>query len=434
MPVKKKKREINLTPDEKGIPAPEPIDFKAKVVEQKEGVHEKTIENLIMNCRLVKYTVSWFSKSKKVSKNAKSRMVMTVNGKDEGYSASKRLLASSHDAMKLLNQAKADLETCRNAYTVVKVTKSEEEHTQLEGGVRLICVKDIEEFDRKFQFCVEELMKRAADVQAALPEIKALDKQRLGTEYDEEDYPEDIRTQISVNGPFYSKFTVDTKLPETIYKRQEEWLREEINGSVVGAATYVSDQLINAFDDLARQLISRQVVFPTDPVYEHLRGGELLVTLRNRNDPSIQEGYVKCEIRMEEENKKIIHTIGPMLESKFNDIFVPTPTSSNRKLYDSTFDKVLDWLENFNRVKGTIGEYGEQMDKGLTELRTKISEISRYAHGKSTSAMTETIKENSVTRQQLAETLNEAVASLQATTASVQQTAKRKLNFNVKLD
>lgn len=435
---RKKKSQPSQLTEEKGIAAPEPINFEEKVIEQNEETHKATVNNLIMNCRLVRYTVSWFSKTKKVSKNAKSQMVGVVNGKSEGYSASKRLLSSSHDAMKKLNEAKRKLDECRNAYTVVKTTVAQNDSVEVQGGVRLICLKDIEEFDREFQTHVEELMQEAKNVQLALPEIKALDRKRLGTEFNDDDYPADIGTEIAVNGPFYSQFVLDTKLPKVIYERQEQLLAEEINGSVVGASNYISNELINAFDDLARQLVSRHTVHPTDADYTHLNGGELLGVSRNRNNPSIQEGYVLATISMNEsegiKKKKVSYEVGPMKEEDFNRIFIPTPTSDNRKLYDSTFDKVLGWLENFNRIKGTIGNYGDQMDNGLNLLRTKLSEISKYSQGKSTSAMTDLVKENNVIRQQLAESLNEAVANLQATTVSVQRSARRNINFNVELE
>lgn len=414
------------------------FEKKSKVsVEQ----HNKAVDNLRMNAMEVSFEISRLPTSRKVSADQKIVMTSAVEGKARGFSVGKRIFDCTHPAVQELNQSIRKLEQYRDAFTIVKaanlIESGAEGKPEIEPGKRLIRRQDIDEFDAGICLRSEHVYAAAEKVQKALPDIKKMDKERLGKAWDDADYPANVCQVVKVTIPTYSEYTVSVNLPKKIYERELVRLRATLNGTLETAVTYLCTTLTESFTMLAKQLVNRTRITPRKghPL-EQYTGAEVVQVKKVGHPLGSPTDMVALQIRFKTpdpkqpgKEKSEIIWLDPMAEEEYHTNLRPSSTDEKKKISSSVVEHIMEELGQFTKIKSMLSEYGTDMDISLDKIRDILSTA---GSGMSLTAdhVTEEIKNAASFRNALAKTLDEVVSELAETAVEVKAT-RRKISANL---
>lgn len=448
------------------VPLPTVPPVTAKLVTEDE--HNSAAAFLREHCLEMYYQIHWFSRAKQASAQTKAAMAGAVGGKTKGFSVTRRLFSSDHPAVKELNRRRKAIDDWRNSMTLVMVSKptrrfkaesvevlddfddtevESEEATENESeaessqaarrvarGLRLIRKKDVQAFFDGFWLRVRDMMDQAKEVQARMAEIKAADKEQHGSAFNDADYPADLTAAISVEGPYFSPFSVTIDLPPEVYRAQLADVDKQLSLSVSTAAASVAATITAVFSDLADQLVNRQRIHPTaSSKLEAFDNAELL-RVRPTNDAPDGTKMVRVELRVDEEVRKddefvkmrrVEHTLH-LPADKWRDMLRPTAVTERRKLTTSSVEKLMTWVENFDKVKQMLGTYGTQFGEHLDPVRTLLSRLTELSDG-TPQGLADVLRDADLYRRDMANTLAVAAAGLEAVSDEV-QSVRRRLN------
>ena len=383
--------------------------------------HVEAITNIAMNCNEVVFSVSWFSQSRQVDAETKAAMAAVVAGQSKGFGVSKRLLSSSHPLLSELNAARRTLNAWRDSYTIVKAGGGVQDNA-IEGGVRLIRVEDISEFERGFRHRRDELYRIADRVQEHMnqsftdvdgqtyPPILELERQRLGAQFAAKDYPQNLRAAIFVSDPAYRSYAPSVRLPNDIYQRECRRVANEIDRTIETATAYVVDEIQTAFETLSNQLVSRirLHVHEDDTEMRRFDQGEIV------RQTTAADGTVTVRIRYRVDDntaksgkKSVVEDMQFPSEEAFKNRMHPLETNERKVITTSSIEHILEKLSQFGRVKTMLGQQGNQMDTVLNQVRAQFSSV-----GSTAVDIAKEFKNSPRTRRQLASALNDAVENL----------------------
>lgn len=419
-----------------------------------EASHQKAVDDLATKCQEVSYRVSWLPTSRKASDATKNRMVETVGGTKDGFSISKRLFASKHPLVAELNTARRRIDEWRDSFTIVKSaevhdeTRGNDRRPTIEAGVRLIRDADIEEFDRGFRVRVEQLLAAADKAQQYMkrgyateakeyPSIMDMDRERLGRDFNEADYPENLTDCIKVTLPSYHEYKVSIRLPKEVYERETARLRETLSRDLEAAVAYACEMFQDSFLTLAQQLVNRTRINPAakGPFGKYV-GAEVVSLKSNKQDKTIPEGFVVPEIRYKEpdpergegKTKSVIVTLEQMTNSRYHEVLKPVTTEERKKITSSVIEHIQSQMADFVRLKDMMGDYGSNMDTMLDQVR----ELLATAGGKGTSEeIAAEIKNSNSFRTNLAATLEAVVSDLENTSVEIKKVRRSVSRKNV---
>lgn len=348
-------------------------------VEPTAAQHAEAISGIATQCMEVKFTVRWFPTSLQASQASRDAMVHAVEGKKKGFSISKRLLSADHPMIKDLNSARRAVFDCRDAFTILKAggaSSSDGEvdrEIKLEAGVRLIRTKDIEEFETRMSHCRTTLRSAAAIADAHLreactrdgkhvPSIIDMDKEKLGKDFNANDYPDSLSKLIEVTDLAYQAYSPSTLLPPEIYRRESSRLRREIDNTIEASTRQISDDLGEMFLGFLNSLSEREFAHPDEAgKYKDYEGCEIVRKYR-RPDGRMRVRLDRAGARSEIEFDTF---------EEYRSLLNPRPNakSASKRIVTSSIDAIMEKLEAFSRTKSILGVHGDNLDKAMSEVR-----------------------------------------------------------------
>lgn len=417
-------------------------------------VTNQDVEFLQTQCREVWWTCKRLPSSKQVAKTDKKEMVATTEGNVGGFSISKRIFNSKHPSIKKVNELFRDIDELRDSYTIVKSASVSENNNrfQVDPGRRIIRVTDIEDFEKRFVALRAELAAAVKKVaycvhnsetfelnKPPVESIVEMDKKQLGRSFSLQDYPteEELSNSVSVTLPQYGNLQVDKLLPKAVLERETERIQQELGDTVALATQRIVDQIVEAFDTLARSLSHKEVLnpLPNDEFAEEMMRKhpvEVANVFETRHDRSIPPDSVKLELVWKEatgdekdtSTKKV--TISKVVtKAYYQETLRPTKTDSRRQLRDTAVDKIFQTFEWLQQVQPMIGENGVIIQKSLANVKTVLDQLKNAG---SSADMVQELKTSAFTASKVRESLVEAVANLANQSEEVIQTrARRKL-------
>jgi hypothetical protein len=376
------------------------------------SAHAATITNIALNCQEVTYACSWFSQSKQVDAKTKFEMVSVVSGQSKGFGVSKKLLTSGHPLLSELSTCRRNIHAWRDAFTIVKANAAND--TTIEGGVRLIRVEDMEEFERGFFLRRDQLYSAADRVTEHLnvpytdadgtvwDSILDLDRQRLGDQFNLRDYPDSLRQVITVSDPVYTAYKPSVRLPAAIYQRECSRVASEIDRTIQTATDYITSELQTAFETLANQLVQRTRVHPHEMDTEIVRFTNAEVVRQTVNGDNIT-----VELKYAVDGDKKVTEVLTMPTETFKTRFCPVETEERKRITTSTIQHIMEKLNGFGHIRSMLGAQGVQMDAALDQIRAQFSRV-----GGRSEEIAHEIKSSRSFRKSLATALTSSVETL----------------------
>ena len=132
---------------------------------------------------------TWLGVRKSLTADQKNLAAMSFGAEGDVLSAGKKLLDVRHPAFRSVTTVKGRIVAYWKGSTL----------PYPDPGIRLIRQERIEEFDSRMNEFREELAEVVAQLDEHYGEFKAAAARRLGTLYDESDYPESLRNWFSVD-------------------------------------------------------------------------------------------------------------------------------------------------------------------------------------------------------------------------------------------
>ena len=384
-----------------------------------------SIDRLMADCVLVDYSVGWLPMARKLRTDQKHDMVTVVGAADDAMSVGKRLFTCGHATLKELNRARTAIDAFRTGWTIPMAAEvgrrldaeavpnqEESSSTRVAPGIRLLLRKDVETFESLFNGLKRKLADAASAVQAKMPEIRDLEKKRLGQAFNADDYPDDVVKSVRIVGPTYSEFTVSTRLPKHIYDRQVAEIRTRLESSVVLATDNIVGELIMAFDSLANQLGCRRRVgdipqstydqyAECDIAYERsMAGGVCQVGIRTGGTDGT------------ETTERLTFATRAEMESALSPVII----DGTANLRTDAIDKISVWMDNFERVKTMLGDSGRAIAGNLETLQKTLAGL----HARKTS-LPSLLKRDRTARTGLSEALRSAIDAIAETAETTRE-------------
>lgn len=404
---------------------------------------DEAVQYLALKCMEVEYSISGLPAARQASATAKEAMVRAVDGKAKGYSVSKRLFASNHPLIGELNAARRRIDEWRDAHTIVKSAEAETRDGKLAvaPGVRLIQTDTIPEFDKGYHVRVAQLYEAAAAVQEHMrkeyvvggkvwPSILDMDRERLGKDFNEADYPADVRDCIRATDPTYRDYKVAIQLPEEIRKRQEARLHDALSSTIEAAVDALTGTLTETFETLANQLVTRTRIYP--PVKDPLgsfSGAELIRTVEH--DDGTLTLTVRCvDARQADRAAAAVadlarprareFEIGPISRADYVGRLRPLATDEKKKITTSVIDNLFTQLRNFSNLKDMLGAPGAKIEAALDQVRALLA-----AGGGSGAAVADELKKARTFRAGLSAALEQVTTELARNAEEVRAVRKK---------
>jgi hypothetical protein len=151
-------------------------------------------ERLRTTMAAARVSFTWLGIRRTLSAEQKAQAADTFGAEGSYLSAGKKLLDTSHPAMKAVTAVRGRIVSLWRAVSL----------PYPEPGIRLIRQDRIDEFDTKMRELREELAEAVASLDRHYHELKTAARQRLGSLYNPEDYPASLRGLFHVEWDFPS--------------------------------------------------------------------------------------------------------------------------------------------------------------------------------------------------------------------------------------
>lgn len=401
-----------------------------------------TIQNFMMQCREVSFSIKWFSTSVQAEKQTKAAMIDSADAKEDGYSIAKRLMSSKHPMIAELNAARSAITQFRDSITLVKagdVTQQDEDSRPVVArGVRLIRNQDIQEFEAGFEIRKQRLLKAVENADRALREsvtisgtrydsIIEMDKKRLGKGFNENDYPTSLIGRVTVTDPVYRDYTAPLTLPRAVYERQLKLMQQELNQTVTLVSSDLTSRVRNIFTDLVVSMSRRVTINPQadDEEYGQYKGCDIL----SIEDDDNRDLVIKIRQKVSGGEWRII-TLPTMTEEEYKTRLCPEIERKSKSIHSSTVETMLEHIRTFERFSSMLGEPGASMAATLEDVRSALHSMSRRRHSElDADTLAEELRNNERFNAKISRALVTAVEDLQAADDSIADTG-RKLDFD----
>jgi hypothetical protein len=394
-------------------------------------------DHLQMQCMQVDIEIAWFSTTRQAGNDEAAAMLRPVNASRKGVSITKRLFSSKHEAVKNANAARQRLRAYIESMTipvaaiVPRDAVDPAAYLMKQPSTRLILRSDIDEFDNRVQQLTAELYTAARALDDAVDEIKALDRQTLGTLYDDDNYKIKPSEQIAVRGPLLSEvgFRADfADIAPRACERAMAQLRAQLQNTVTIASQEFSSGLAEAAESIAAQLANRTRLRPlsSHKRYAELYEAEVVNELRHADDADVQEGHVLLQVRLKKargSGKSDSVWLEPMSEAAYAALR-PTETDERRKVYDTTVEHLREQMQMFHKVREMLGSDADGLGAVIDNLEQLLTLRNRPAR---TDELVRTMRTSSDFRNQFRQGLQGVVQQLRDSAPLVASTPRRRL-------
>ena len=201
------------------------------------------IRNNFVACRI---KFKWFGISKSLTSDQKSRAAESFGAEGAAISAAKRLIDTKHDSYRELTSIKSQI----NRYW------RDSSLPYPESGIRLIRSDSVEEFNSALLSFQRQLEAAVGELDTHYWDLKEAARVRLGSLFDQGDYPSSLAAEFNVAWDFPSVEAPDylRRLSPDIYRRECERVQSQFTKSVELATQMFQDQLAELVEHLVERL------------------------------------------------------------------------------------------------------------------------------------------------------------------------------------
>ena len=201
------------------------------------------VRNNFIACRI---KFKWFGTSKSLTSSQKSRAAESFGAEAAAISAAKRLIDTKHETYRALTSVKSQI----NRYW------RDSSLPYPESGIRLIRNDAVDEFNSSLIQFKSQLDAGVVDLNTHFSDLKDAARQRLGSLYNQDDYPSSLSDEFNVSWDFPSVDAPDylRQLSPEIYRRECERVRSQFSNAVELAEQMFQEQLAELVEHLVERL------------------------------------------------------------------------------------------------------------------------------------------------------------------------------------
>lgn len=194
----------------------------------------------------VRVCFTWFGSRKSLTPEQKTQAADTFDAEGEFLSARKKLLDSSHPAMKAVTAVRGQV---LNYWRRISLPYPE-------PGIRLIRQEDIGGFNLQLTTLKGELSEAVEQLEAHYGELRAAARERLGRLFNAGDYPATLRGMFDVSWDFPSVEPPDylRRLSPSLYRQECERVQARFNEAVQLAEQAFVEELSRLVTHLTERL------------------------------------------------------------------------------------------------------------------------------------------------------------------------------------
>ena len=212
-----------------------------------ESTHETSAVNRVRNnflaCR-VKF--KWFGTSKSLTSDQKSRAAESFGAEGAAISAAKRLIDTKHESYRALTSIKSQI----NRYW------RDSSLPYPESGIRLIRNGAVDGFNSSLLGFKGQLEAAVMELDNHFWDLKEAARIRLGSLFDQDDYPSTLSNEFDVSWDFPSVDAPDylRRLSPAIYQRECDRVRSQFSSAAELAEQMFQEQLAELVEHLVERL------------------------------------------------------------------------------------------------------------------------------------------------------------------------------------
>ena len=219
------------------------IEAESAQGETNESNAVSRVRSNFLACR-VKF--KWFGTSKSLTSDQKTRAAESFGADGTAISAAKRLIDTKHETYRALTSVKSQI----NRYW------RDSSLPYPESGIRLIRNDAVDEFNSSLIQFKSQLDAGVVDLNTHFSDLKDAARQRLGSLYNQDDYPSSLSDEFNVSWDFPSVDAPDylRQLSPEIYRRECERVRSQFSNAVELAEQMFQEQLAELVEHLVERL------------------------------------------------------------------------------------------------------------------------------------------------------------------------------------
>ncbi len=357
-----------------------PIDMVAAVTTTKEA--RKTVdmshsEKLSKECIGVRLNFNWFATSKMIDKETKLKMADAAESTEQGFSASKRLMDSKHAVVKKANELRGRVYGAWKSHTIPFNAFGNSDDRRPEPGVRLMEAAKYDAFHDLMTSFRPEVAAMQDEVNKALPDIKEMDRARLGKTFRDDDYPARVLLSFTWGPVEVSVPSVLEKLAPRAYREATQELSDRIEATTELAQQTLLQEMLAMVEAWVTALSPVVRIYPKEGnQFYRFHGAELLEISTETEDPQLEAGMRKAFIRYPTGKGRATETawIGPMTPVEFADLNRSNSINEKKVFRDSTIEGMGHFLAQFRNVKGMIGDKPE-LDTLVRQIESHMGRL-----------------------------------------------------------
>ena len=194
----------------------------------------------------VRVSLQWFGVRKSLTVEQKNQAADTFGAEGAYLSAGKKLLETKHPSFKAVTAVKNKAVSFWKSLTLPFP----------EAGIRLIRQDKVEQFDTQMREFQAELTEAVATLDRHYAELKSVARQRLGTLFNEADYPVSLEGMFEINWDFPSVEAPDylQQLNPELYQQECERVQQRFDEAVRLAEEAFTSELAKLVSHLTERL------------------------------------------------------------------------------------------------------------------------------------------------------------------------------------
>lgn len=204
------------------------------------------VERLRSDFIAMRLSFSWLGVRKCLTVDQRTQAASQFDAEQKFISATKKLLDTSHPAMRAVNQLKSQMTAAWKGSSL----------PYPESGIRLVRRDDIELLNDRMLLLTDELAAATESLEAQYAEIKELAQDRLGHLFCDADYPASLENQFQVTWDFPSVEPPDylRRLQPELYEQECARVRQRFEAAVELAEQAFLDELSSLVSHLTERL------------------------------------------------------------------------------------------------------------------------------------------------------------------------------------
>ena len=214
------------------------------------GTTDSAARRLRTTMAAVRVSLSWLGVRKTLTAEQKNQAADTFGAVGDYLSVGKKLLDTRHPSFKAVTAVKNKAVGFWKSLTLPFP----------EGGIRLIRQDRVEEFDIQMRQFQVELSEAVTTLDRHYSELKSAARDRLGTLFNEADYPASLDGMFSIDWDFPSVEPPDylQQLNPQLYEQECDWVQQRFDEAVrlARAASELAPGCAAMFDTLASALLA----------------------------------------------------------------------------------------------------------------------------------------------------------------------------------